>query len=362
MAHAPGHTDPRIDAALTQLGTEAGQNLPERRNPRVQPTLFDSTAQNLFGEINLRAGGRAGDLLGTLFGAVLPPSKKQKEAFEQLKKERAEKLQRGRVGAASQFAAEAGVSQAAAGMGGGFDPAVASALEATARNEPGGREALSAQALRGPRGELIRATEEAQLRQQFTAAESARANLPLVNQEAIDRRIREATAFQITNFRNFTTDVRQNASMVGGANALTSFRQLFETLNNPNATELDIQNGIVAMAQILEPGLAVRNDDRIAISGAASSGLKNLGRWYDQFVSGNVDVGTFKTNAIRSAVGLIGPRIDSMRETLQFYDTEIAPNVPGVQSGDAAKILGLSPKHFETMNQVRPISDFDFTE
>jgi len=360
MAHVPGHINEPFDTALIEAGQAAGQ-LPDRRNPRPRPSLFDSTARNLFGDINLAAGGRRGDLLGTLFGSVLPPSKKQKAAFEQVKKERAQKLRRGRIGAASEFAAEAGVSQAAAGMGGGFDPAVRSALEATARNEPGGREALSAEALRGPRGELIRQTERAQLRETLAAATSARINLPLAMAEDVDRRTREATAFQITNFRNFASDVRSNASMVGGANALTSFRQLFDTLNNPNASELDIQNGIVAMAQILEPGLAVRNDDRIAISGAASSGLQNLGRWFNQFVSGNVDVGVFKTNVIRSATGLIGPRIDSMRETLRFYDQDIAPNVPGVETGDAQKILGLSPQHIETMNQVRPISDFDLT-
>ena len=73
MAHVPGHfAIPEIDQALIDQGQQGG-TLPARRNPRPRPTLFDSTAQNLFGDINLRAGVRSGDLLGTLFGAVLPP-------------------------------------------------------------------------------------------------------------------------------------------------------------------------------------------------------------------------------------------------------------------------------------------------
>ena len=111
MAHVPGHINEPFDTALLAAGKEAGQ-LPDRRNPRPRPTLFDSTARNLFGDINLAAGGRRGDLLGTLFGSVLPPSKKQKEAFKQLKQERAQKLGRARVGAASEFSDEAGISQA----------------------------------------------------------------------------------------------------------------------------------------------------------------------------------------------------------------------------------------------------------
>ena len=137
MAHIPGHIDPRVDQALIDAGV-AGGTLPERRNPRPDvrtssPTLFDSTAQNLFGEINMRVGGRAGDLLGTLFGRVLPPSKKQKAAFAQLKKERAQKIERARSGAVSEFAAASGLSTPAARSAALASPELGRSLEATAR-------------------------------------------------------------------------------------------------------------------------------------------------------------------------------------------------------------------------------------
>ena len=355
MAHTPGH----LDESLLAAG-QAGAVGPERRNPR--PSLLGPTSQNLFGEIEQGQGGRQGDFIGRTLGGLFPPSGKQQAALKKLFEERAETLQRARVNAASEFAEAAGISPQAAGMGGGFDPRVRAGLEATARQEPGGREALGALATEGPRGALARQTEAAQLRLALAESTSRLAMLPLANQEIIDSATRDATAFRIKNFKDFSAEVRGNVSLQSGVKAATAFQQLVISLENEDATELDIQSAIVALAQILEPGLAVRNDDRIAITGAASPMMDRLIRGYNQAVSGNVDVGTFRANAIRSATSLMKPRAEALRQGIDFFDNQIAPGIPGVQAGDASNILGITPGVIETINRVAPISDFDFTE
>ena len=155
MPHVPGHVIPEFDQALIDAGT-AGAAQVERRNPR--PTIFDETAQNLFGEIDLKIGGRKGDILGALFGRILPPSKAQRAAFEQLKVERRQKLEQARTGAVSQFAGQAGVSPQTARTASLQVPGLSEALEQTARNRPGGAEALTGLAGQFPRAQAARTT------------------------------------------------------------------------------------------------------------------------------------------------------------------------------------------------------------
>ena len=141
----------RIRAAGV-AGGQAGQldsGLGDLAELQQAQGIFSQQAETLFGQLGL--GGRKGDLLGRLFGNVLPPSKKQKEA-ERLRVEGiGQKRQRARQGAVAEFSEISGVSPQGVATGAGFDPQLQAVLEATARAEPGGREGLTALAQTGPK-------------------------------------------------------------------------------------------------------------------------------------------------------------------------------------------------------------------
>ncbi len=339
MAHVPGHfAIPEIDQALIEQG-QAGGTLPERRNPRPTPTLFDSTAQNLFGDIRMKAGGRAGDLLGTLFGSVLPPSKKQKAAFAQLKKERAEQLTRARTGAVAEFAAASGLSQPAARSAALASPELARSMEATARGEPGGREGLASFAQRAV---------EQQLRKQPTRAE--RANLPLAVQQQVDAVERDARAQQLTNRRDFIADVEQNPAFAKSTGSLVAADQLLSVLDDPGFTALDLTTAAVLFTQSLEPGLAVREDDRMAFTRGATSGFESLKNIANQFALGEISGENAARNVRSSLFSIMRAPAQRTAQSLSFWQS-VGLDIPGVKDGDVIGAAGITPRMQELILQ-----------
>lgn len=338
MAHIAGHIDPRVDQALIEAGVAGGQ-LPERRNPRPSPTLFDSTAQNLFGEINMRAGGRAGDLLGTLFGGLLPPSKKQQEAFAQLKKERAQKLERARSGAVSEFAAGSGLSTPAARSAALASPELARSLEATARNEPGGRPSLNALAERA----VLQ-----QLPQQKTRA--SRADLPLAIQQQIDEIERQHSAQLITNRSDFIDQVETNPAIQKSTGSLVAASQLLDTINDPGFSALDLTTDAVLFTQVIEPGLAVREDDRMAFNRAATSGFEFLKNTANQFAAGEIDGETARKNVQASLFSIMRTPAQRTLQSIEFWQS-VGADIPGVERGDVLGATAITPRMIEQLNQ-----------
>ena len=337
MAHIAGHIDPRVDQALIEAGLTGGQ-LPERRNPRPSPSLFDSTAQNLFGEINMRAGGRAGDLLGTLFGGLLPPSKKQQEAFAQLKKERAQKLERARSGAVSEFAAASGLSTPASRSAALASPELARSLEATARNEPGGRPSLNALAERA----VLQ-----QLQSGQAQTKAGRANLPLHIQQSIDETERNAAAQNITNRRQFISDVEGNPALDKSVASLVAANQL-EAVLAGDFTALDLTTAAVLFTQVIEPGLAVREDDRMAFTRGADSGFQTLKNIANQFALGEISADQAAANVRATLFSIMRTPAQRLTKSLEFWQS-VGLDIPGVKGGDVMGAIGLTPELQESI-------------
>ena len=337
MAHTPGHIAAAFDQALIAQGQQAGTQAAERRNPR--PSLFDQTSTNLFGEITLQTGGRKGDILGTLFGKVLPPSKKQKAAFEQLKTERAEALSRARTGAVSEFAAASGLSQPAARSAALASPELAQSLEATARAEPGGRQGLEAFAQRAV---------EQQLRTGAAASAERRQNLPLDVQQQVDELSRNAAAQNITNRRDFISDVEGNPALSKSAGSLLAAEQLEAVLRDPGFTALDLTTAAVLFTQSLEPGLAVREDDRMAFTRGATSGFETLKNIANQFALGEISGETAARNVRSSLFSIMRAPAQRMAQSLSFWQS-VGLDIPGVQDGDVLGAAGITTQMQESI-------------
>lgn len=348
MAHVPGHIDPRVDQALQQLGTQGG-TLPERRNPRPTPSLFDATASNLFGDIALSAGGRQGDILGLLFGPLLPPSKKQKAAFAQLKVERAEKLKRARTGAVQEFAAASGLSTPAAKSAALASPELAQSLEATARGERGGRESLNALANRAIRQ---------QLPQQQTRA--ARADLPLEIQQQVDEIERQHSAQLITNRSQFVDQVETNPALTKSTGSLVAASQLLDTINDPGFTALDLTTDAVLFTQVIEPGLAVREDDRMAFNRAATSGFEFLKNTANQFASGEIDGEQARKNVQASLFSIMRTPAQRTKQAIAFWQS-VGKDIPGVKEGDVLGATAITPRMIEMLDRFA-LNPFEGTE
>ena len=339
MAHIPGHIDPRVDQALQALGSQAGSQALQRRNPR--PTLFDQTSQNLFGGIDLGQGGRRGDILGRLFGKVLPPSKQQKAALALQKTERAATLKRARTGAVSEFAAASGLSTPAAGSAALASPQLAQSLEATARQEPGGRESLNALANRA----VLQ-----QLESGRAATREARANLPLGVQQQVDAIERDARAQLITNRRDFISDVEGNPALQKSVESIGAAQQLLAVLDDPGFTALDLTTAAVLFTQSLEPGLAVREDDRMAFTRGSTSGFETLKNIANQFALGEITGENAAQNVKSSLFSIMRSPSQRLAESLTFWQS-VGLDIPGVQAGDVIGAIGLTPEMQESVSQ-----------
>ena len=348
---------------VISLGLSEGTPRPIAR----APGLFDQVESGLFSAAGLAdpsAGIEAGE---SAFPGLFGRARKRREEigdiaqreFTEARDEARGFLERD-LGRSLTAQEAAGFNQAVSALGGQGAQAFGQQLQA---NEPAivqRRQQLldQAEAVR------LQAVEAAEVQAQTAVTNADRAIVGLQNDrlrgeqigleiaQSEEKALRDNRQRLITNQSSFQSDVRQNAALAKGQQALTSFQQLESLFDNPDATALDVQNGIVALAQILEPGLAVRNDDRIAITGGATPGLQRLVQDFNQFVSGDPDLEVTIANMKQSALQLIQPRAASFQEALRFYDGVITPRTPGVQRGDVLGILGLTEDTINTVNRV----------
>ncbi len=250
-------------AQIAAAGVAGGKqlDLPEPFVPGQQG-IFSQGAEKLASELGL--GGRRGDLLGRLFGNVLPPSKKQKE-LERLRLEgKAQKRTRARQGAVQEFSAESGISPQGVATGAGFDTQLRGVLEATARGEVGGREGLIALAQQGPRPTAAR---EAALGSQKTAIDLADEELLQAKFEGVNQILDREGALN----ERFLKSLKQTGDIVVGT------QQLAQLLNQDNA--LASLGATIKLAKLLDPNSAVREGEVTTVSGGSGTAASIVNAW-----------------------------------------------------------------------------------
>lgn len=159
-------------------------------------------------------------------------------------------------------------------------------------------------------------------------------------QQAMDKMVREQQAQRVTNRDTYQKTVQGNQVLTAGLNAVARLRQLEATLGDPNASALDVANAAVLVTQIIEPGLATRNDDRMAVEKGASAGLVTLSNQINQMLSGNVEVSEIKDTIMRTAMNLSGPMMQGTQQALDYWRA-VAVDTPGVGARDVYQILGI---------------------
>ena len=329
-------------ARLRRAGTAGGQPLPVQRplvEQQQQGGIFSQQAESLFGKLGL--GGRRGDMLGRLFGNVLPPSKKQKELLQLQLENQAQTRTRARQGAVQEFASASGISPQGVAVGAGFDRQLQGVLEATARGEEGGRQGLQALAEQSIRKQLASAR---------GATSEARSNLPLAIQQQVDETQREVVAQNIGNRRDFIADVEGNPALTKGIGSLVAASQLLDTISDPGFTALDLTTDAVLFTQVIEPGLAVREDDRMAFTRGATSGFETLKNIANQFALGEITGEEAGRNVRASLFSIMRTPAQRMQQSLEFWQN-VGSDIPGVQQGDVLGASGVTPRMIEQLQQ-----------
>ena len=301
-------------ARLRKAGTAGGQPLPVQRplvEQQQQGGIFSQQAETLFGQLGL--GGRRGDLLGRLFGNVLPPSKRQKEA-ERLRVEAiGDRRQRARQGAVAEFSDISGISAQGVATGAGFDPQLQAVLEATARNEPGGRQGLTALAQTGPKPTLARETALGIQQTSIAKAEEelAQARFSGVNQ-ILDR---EGGLNE-----RFLKALDQTGEIVTGTLQLTQLLDQDNALSSLAAT--------IKLAKLLDPGSVVREGEVTTVQGGSGTAASLINAWNNMRSKG---FGESSLNQFRAVVqALAGPEAE--RGLSIFGDFEDLATRAGVSS------------------------------
>ena len=305
-------------ARLRRAGTAGGQPLPANL-PTIpqQGGIFSQGAEKLASELGL--GGRRGDLLGRLFGNVLPPSKKQKK-LERLKLERqAERRTRARQGAVQEFSDISGISAQGVATGAGFDPQLQAVLEATARGEPGGRQGLTALAQTGPKPTKAR---ETALGIQKTAIDLADEQLLQAKFEGVNQVLdREGKLNE-----RFLKSLDQTGEIVTGTLQLTQLLDQDNALSSLAAT--------IKLAKLLDPGSVVREGEVTTVQGGSGTAASLINAWNNMRSKG---FGESSLNQFRAVVqALAGP--EAARGLSIFDDfTDLAnragADVPSVLAG-----------------------------
>lgn len=115
--------------------------------------------------------------------------------------------------------------------------------------------------------------------------------------------------------------------MVKGTQAVASWSMMKKALDENN--EMALQSAIVAAAQIQEPGLAVRNDDRIAYSGS-NPVIDKMVQAYNTAVSGEgLQAGT-KQRLLALGTQLAGVHARNIIQVTEEY-RKLATQTPGAR-------------------------------
>ena len=354
-----------VDAALIAQGISAGQPQPLTRRA---PTMFDQVGTGLFstGVADPSAAIRVQEQLGGIFGEGVLGRKGQRvraaaaqDQFEVAKAGFFDQVaaaeidlnaqDRARIDTALQgpggfAAAQQIVNQKRAEQLFNLPEAVAArqrAVEAagvTARTQEAQAQTAEAAAARAP-------LERRRLAAQTTTAEAAAARAPLETLQVVEDITRQQRAELITNRRDFINDVESNPALASGSKSLLAANQLDEILTG-DFTSLDLAESAVLFTQTVEPGLAVREDDRIAFTRAAQAGVRTLRDTVNQFSTGRIDAEQARVNIRESLNSIMKPRAQSMASSLAFWQG-VGQQTRGVVEGDVIGALGLGPRQLE---------------
>lgn len=154
----------------------------------------------------------------------------------------------------------------------------------------------------------------------------------------------KATANQITALQgalkseaDLRSEYQKAPLLVKGAQAIGSWQMLKRALDEDNAMAL--QAAIVATAQIQEPGLAVRNDDRIAYSGN-NPVTDQLVQAFNTAMSGEGLTPGVKQRLLALGTQMAGVHARNVLQVTDEYQ-RLAVNTPGARSDQVTAGIGL---------------------
>ena len=312
--------------------------------------LFDQALQR-------RAGSRAQDRAFALQQQGERISREQAEALRQ--RQRSEQ-------AAAIGQAVGPFGAAAAGELGGLLTSGVPALEQQGAEELGalrrqrqgqefqeaGQTPIQAAVLASERANLDRINQATAQGFAATALSNARIEgLGATQELALEAAGRQVVASQVKNRSDFQNAIQGNVAIAAGVNGVRRLMQLDATLNDPQSSLLDLIDAAVLMTQIIEPGLATRNDDRMAVETGSSPGLVNLMNAINQFAGGEVDIATGRETIMRTANNLMEPLGAGVEQSLEFWRVQ-GRNTPGVPAGAVNDILGLDPITLQVLSDL----------
>jgi hypothetical protein len=180
-------------------------------------------------------------------------------------------------------------------------------------------------------------------------------NLNFQQNQAIESATRNAIASKVQNVQDYQAAIQGNNVIAYGLNGLNRYQQLEKTLLDPNASNLDRINAAVLFAQIVEKGLAVRGDDRVAAQEGAEPGMLRFQNEINQMLAGEVDVASGAANILRTARNIMQPVAAGTADAIQFW-REQGVNTPGVGGFALNQILGF------TLEDEQQLRDFTIEE
>ena len=197
-----------------------------------------------------------------------------------------------------------------------------------------------------------RAQTSLQLDQARTAAYIANMNYDAAN---------KATAQQLAALQgalksegDLRAEYQKAPTMVKGVQAVGSWQMLKRALDQNN--EMALQSAIVAAAQIQEPGLAVRNDDRIAYSGS-NPVVDRLVQTFNTAMSGEGLTPGVKQRLLALGTQMAGVHAQNIQQVTEEY-RKLAINTPGARMDQVTSGTGVD---WDTVNflaeMTRPRSD-----
>lgn len=169
--------------------------------------------------------------------------------------------------------------------------------------------------------------------------------LPLIRKQALEKATREIRASDMKLLGDFQKGIQGNQVLSQGKNMLDRGVQLIQTLNDPRAGQLEISTAAVLFSQLIEEGLAVRTDDRLAFAQGSSSGLQQLvNSIHNLYDASAADVEPTRKNVTRAIENLIKPVLPGFLEARQFW-MQHAQQTEGLNPNAVDQLLGLTQGH-----------------
>ena len=139
--------------------------------------------------------------------------------------------------------------------------------------------------------------------------------LPLEQAFKVSQATREAMRFIQGTEGDLRAEFNRDPVVMKAASAWQAYSQLTQLATAGDAVAM--QAAITAVAQVQEPGLAVRQDDRLAYSGQ-NPFIENMGNAYNRVVGGDVSKETFD-RLINAANALMVPHLNMAAQVEQDY-------------------------------------------